>query len=404
MTNRSWLRARMLLRATDGSRQAPRFRPSLEALEARLTPGSLGTTALLEGPAAGSASDLVTASGPWSASSNVSWLHASSTGTGNGLATFTFDANPGATRSGTLTVAGLTLTVTQAGSTYVSANPFTLVSSGLKVPFGVAADGAGNVFIADTFNNAIKEWNASTQTVSTLVSGLNRPFGVGVDGSGDLFFSDNGNAIEEWKASTRTVSTLVSGLNKPSGVAVDGSGNVFFADTGNKAVKEWNASTQTVSTLVSGLSGPAGVAVDNSGNVFIADTVGILEWSASTQTFSPLVTHVVFQPGGVAVDGSGNVFIADTGHDAIKEWNASTGTVSTLVSGLNGPAGVAVDGSGNVFIADTVNNAVKELPRAFVPGGAVNEGPAGGRMPCSPCCRPPSRSAACSPPAATRAG
>jgi hypothetical protein len=293
------LLARTPRRATQRPRPAPpRFRPGLEALEGRLTPSSLGTTALLEGPAAGSASDLVLTSGAWSASANASWLHTSAAGTGNGLATFTIDANPGATRSGTLTIAGLTLTVTQAGSTYVAANPLTLVSSGLNFPRGVAVDGAGDVFIADYSNNAIEEWNASTQTVSTLVSGLNDPRGVAVDGAGNLFIADNlNNAIEEWNASTQTVSTLVSGLNGPDGVAVDGAGNVFIADTQNRAVEEWNASTQTV---------------------------------------------------------------------------------STLVSGLNFPRGVAVDGAGDVYIADPGNNAIEELPRAFVPGGAVSEGPAAG--------------------------
>ena len=63
----------------------------------------------------------------------------------------------------------------------------------------------------------------------------------------------------------------------------------------------------------------------------------------------------------MAVDGSGNVYIADTNHNAIKEWNATTQTVTTLVSsGLNNPCGVAVDGSGNVYIADFDNNAIKE--------------------------------------------
>src|SRR6516164_8112536 len=172
MTPRSWIRqlfVRTPRRAPQGPPKAPpRFRPSLDVLEDRLTPSMLGTTALLEGPAAGSDSDLVLTSGPWSASSNATWLHTSATGSGNGLATFTFDANAGATRSGTLTIAGLTLTVTQAGSTYVPANPLTtLVSSGLYRPVGVAVDGVGNVFIADTGNSALQEWNASTQTVST---------------------------------------------------------------------------------------------------------------------------------------------------------------------------------------------------------------------------------------------
>jgi hypothetical protein len=349
MIIRSWIRqlfARTPRPAPGGPAKAPsRFRPTLEALEGRLTPSMLGTTALLEGPAAGSASDLVLTSGPWSASANAGWLHTSAAGTGNGLATFTFDANPGATRSGTLTIAGLTLTVTQAGSTYAPANPLTLAASGLNKPRGVAADGAGDVFIADSANNAIKEWQASTQAVSTLVSsGLSDPAGVAVDGAGNVFIADTLNrAIKEWQASTQTVSTLVSsGLTFPGGVAVDGAGNVFIADTNNHVIKEWQASTQTVSTLV----------------------------SASGLPF----------PQGVAVDGAGNVFIAGSDNNAIQEWQASTQAVSALVSsGLNNPYGVAVDGSGNVFIADKDNNAVKELPRAFVPGGAVSEGPAAGQ-------------------------
>jgi hypothetical protein len=83
----------------------------------------------------------------WTATANDSWLHlsaANQSGVGSRNMVFTFDANPGATRVGTLTVAGQTLTVTQAGSTYVAANPLTtLVSSGLDGPGGVAVDGAG---------------------------------------------------------------------------------------------------------------------------------------------------------------------------------------------------------------------------------------------------------------------
>ena len=79
-------------------RTASRFRPGLEMLERRLAPAnSLGTYALLEGPASGTDSDIVAASGTWSATAIASWLHTSSNGSGNGLASFTFDANTGAT-------------------------------------------------------------------------------------------------------------------------------------------------------------------------------------------------------------------------------------------------------------------------------------------------------------------
>jgi DNA-binding beta-propeller fold protein YncE len=102
-------------------------------------------------------------------------------------------------------------------------------------------DGAGNVYIADTSDNAIKEWNASTHAVTTLVSsGLTGPFGVAVDGSGNLYIADTGDtAIKEWSASTQAVTTLASsGLSYPYGLAVDGSDNVYIANAGNNAIKK----------------------------------------------------------------------------------------------------------------------------------------------------------------------
>ena len=103
---------------------------------------AVGVTSPLEGPAAGSDTDMVTSGGPWTAISHTSWLHTSSHGTGNGVATFTFDANTGPTRTGTLTIAGLTVPVVQAGSNYVGVSPLTtVVSSGLNSPTGIAVSG-----------------------------------------------------------------------------------------------------------------------------------------------------------------------------------------------------------------------------------------------------------------------
>ena len=108
-----------------------------------------------------------------------------------------------------MTIAGKTLTVTQAGAGYIAAGPTTLASSILNLPTGIAVDGAGNVYIADTWHSAIEEWNAATGTVTTLVS---------------------------------------AGLSYPNSVAVDNVGNVYIADTDNNAIKEWHAATGTVTT------------------------------------------------------------------------------------------------------------------------------------------------------------
>ncbi|HEY4417247.1 MAG TPA: LamG-like jellyroll fold domain-containing protein, partial [Verrucomicrobiae bacterium] len=178
--------------------------------------GFLGTTNLVEGPTA-SIDSVVLALVPnvaasWTATANVSWLHlapAYQSGTGSTNVIFSFDANSGATRVGTLTIDGQTLTVIQAGTTYVANPAFTttLVSSGLSYPNGIAVDGSGNVYIADTTNNAIKKWMATNNTVITLVSsGLNQPVGIAVDNAGNVYFSEYyNNAVKKWTAANNTV-------------------------------------------------------------------------------------------------------------------------------------------------------------------------------------------------------
>ena len=249
------------------------------------------------GAAAGNASVQLVASPPtatWTAVSNASWLHlspASTSGTGSALIQFSYDANPNTgSQSGTLTIAGQTLTVMQAGSSFVPVSLVTtLISQGLNLPYAVAVDSGGNLYIADTGHNAIQEWIAATQQMTTLVAaGLNGPHGVAVDGQGNVYIADAyNNAIKQWSPATQQVTTLVSsGLNFPLGVAVDGQGNVYIADFGNNAIKQWNPATQQVTTLVgSGLSNPTGVAVDALGNVYIADfrNNAIEQWNPTTQ-------------------------------------------------------------------------------------------------------------------------
>ena len=105
----------------------------------------------------------------------------------------------------------------------------------------------GNVFIADTGNNAIREWIAASNTVTTLVSsGLFWPNGVALDRTGNVFTASTGdNTIKEWMAASNTVKTLLSsGLTDPCSVAVDGAGNVYIADgTNNTIVSGWQPAT-----------------------------------------------------------------------------------------------------------------------------------------------------------------
>jgi hypothetical protein len=180
---------------------------------------SLGKTSILVGPTAGSNSVVLAVFpflGAWMASTNATWLHlspANQSGLGSTNVVFSYDANPSATRSATLAIAGQTLTVTQVGSTYVAARPVTtLASSTVYTPDGLAVDGAGNVYFADNGDNALKKWTAANDTLTTLVSsGLQLPNGVTVDGAGNVYIADSGDsAIKEWTPVNSNVTTLVS--------------------------------------------------------------------------------------------------------------------------------------------------------------------------------------------------
>src|SRR5271157_1898403 len=249
----------------------------------------------------------------------------------------------------------------------------TTVGSGLNQPSGVAVDGAGDVFIADSGHSQVVEVPAGgVQT--TVGSGLSSPLSVAVDGAGDVFIADTYHSrVVEVPAGGGAQNTVGSGLNSPFGVAVDGAGDVFIADTYHSRVVEVPAgggaqTTLNVSVGGTGLSSPNGVAVDGAGDVFIVDygnnRVVEVPAGGGAQT---TVGSGLNQPYGVAVDGAGDVLIADSGNNRVVEVPAGGGAQATVGSELSYPTGVAVDGAGDVFIADKGNNQVVEVQRSQPP-------------------------------------
>jgi hypothetical protein len=146
---------------------------------------------------------------------------------------------------------------------------------------GLAVDGSGNLYVAYTSADAVKEIPAgctSTSCVITLGGGFSQPGGVAVDGSGNVYVADtNNSAVKEMPAGCANitcVTTLGGGFNGPNGVAVDGIGNVYVADTYNRQLKEMPAGCANiacVTTVGGGFDQPDGVAVDGSGNIYVSD-------------------------------------------------------------------------------------------------------------------------------------
>jgi sugar lactone lactonase YvrE len=214
------------------------------------------------------------------------------------------------------------------------AQPFTGVttlagSSGnvqFSTPCGVAADSAGNVYVADTQNHTIRLVTPTGVTIT--LAGSN-----GVPGTADG-------------------PVLSARFNGPEGPAVDAAGNLYVADTGNNTIRKI-----TLDGSVSTLAGLAGASGSDDG-------VG------ANARFS--------QPRGVAADSAGNIYVADTGNNAIRKI-APDGTVTTLAgqpsdfgsedgstnnARFNGPFALALDGANNLYVSDYFNHAVRKVTPA----------------------------------------
>ena len=255
------------------------------------------------------------------------------------------------------------------------------IGSGFNQAMGVAVDTAGNVYVADTFNNNVDKLSpngsgAFTQT--TMASGLNLPRGVVFDTygtDGNTYVTSIGNnqveAVSPLGVGMYNQTTIDTEQDAPNGIAIDASGNIYLAEDGNSYIEELSpdgSGGYGKTSIGSGFVNPAGVAVDASGNVYVADygNPKVQELSPNgsggyTQTsIGPGLTH----PVAVAVDASGDIYVADLGSKEVDELspNGSGGYAKTIIaSGFSWPTGVAVDASGNVYVADSGNSQIDEL-------------------------------------------
>ncbi len=205
------------------------------------------------------------------------------------------------------------------------------------LPQGLAADSAGNLFLADSNNNRIRRVDAKSGIISTIVGNGNPGY--------------NGDGL-------RGPSTSIS---QPSGLVLDGGGNLYFADTGNHAIRRYDA----VSGLVTTVAGTPGV-------------------QGYTGDGGPAVSARLTLPESLAIQASGDLVISDTGNNVIRLVSATSGTIQTIAgtgaagfdgdggpatSGLlNSPWGLALREDGSILFADFNNNCI----RAISPTGVLS--------------------------------
>lgn len=338
----------------------------------------------------------------------------------------------------TVTPAASATTLAGTGAAGYSGNGGTAMNAAFASPSAVVYDSAGNLYIADTNNNVIRE--VSTTGVVTTVAGnglegyggdggsaanaeLDTPTGIAIDAGGNLYIADShnnrirevSNGIITTIAGTGTAGYSGDGgratsaqLDHPAAVAVDAGGNLYIADTDNQRIRE--VSGGVITTIVGdgeqGYAGdggaatsaqldtPSGIAVDASGNLYIADSHnqrireisnGVISTLAGSGavTFSgsysgdggSAASASLARPTGVAVDAAGNIYIADTNNNRLRK--VGNGSIATIAGNgeqgyggdgetgtsavLNMPRSAAVNSTGNIAVADTLNQRVRGL-------------------------------------------
>ena len=352
-----------------------------------------------------------------------------------------------------ITVGGTITTIAGSGAPGYSGDGQTAVSAQISAIQGLAVDPNGNVYLADTGNSSIREVTSGAGTITTVAgigqnaffgdtglaanAALSFPAGVALDGSGNIFIADTKNSRIREVATNKKIKTVAGNgivnyfgdggtagkalIYGPEGLALDGAGNLYIADTSNNLVRE--VLTTGIINLVAGigppgfsgdggrataaqLSGAQGVAVDSAGNLFIADTGNSRVREVTSETISTVAgmgnagfsgdgvpaVNASLSTAGIAVDKAGDLFISDPVNFRIREVSAS-GTISTVAgsgsqgySGDNGPAGsaqlsamagLAIDSSGNLYIADSGNNCVREVTAAGVISTVAGNGTPG---------------------------
>ena len=308
------------------------------------------------------------------------------------------------------------------------------------VPRGVAVDDAGNVYVADGRDGTIRRITPAG-VVTTLAgtaavygdtdgtaeaASFDSPGGVATDGAGNVYLADTGNHTVRKITRAGIVTTLAgtarirgstdgTGLagrfNFPGAVATDNAGNVYVADTYNHTIRKITP-TGAVSTFAgsAGVHGstdgagataqfvyPGGVATDTAGNIYVADTsnhtirkitpagmVSTLAGTARVEGSSDGTGAAArfSYPNAVTTDDAGNLYVAEWGNATIRKITPA-GVVSTLAgtSGIRGsadgagaaarfsqPEGIAVDRAGNVYVADNFNYTIRKI----TPAGSVS--------------------------------
>jgi hypothetical protein len=274
--------------------------------------------------------------------------------------------------------------------------------SGFRSPEGVAVDRTGNAFVADIGSNTVTEFPAgggtplpiavsvacpsSDPTKPNSPTPFSAPAGVAVDGAGNLFVADTGNnrvvevPVVNGALSSSGATIVSCSVKSPASVFVHTNGDLYVADTGDNTILAYPSFAGTSNNgavfgaptkLGAGLSGPLAVTVDGPGNIYIADSGNnqILEYPLGGG--QEIVAANILSPSALATDSSGSLFVVDQGNFRVLRIPSVQGTLNPngaaeVGLGVASPYGLAIDASSNLYVTDRANAAAYTIARSQI--------------------------------------
>lgn len=314
---------------------------------------------------------------------------------------------------------GIINTIAGGGGDFTS-NGIPALQAALSPALGLAVDSTGAVYFSEPSNNRVRKVKPDGTIITVAGTGaagfsgdggpataaqLNIPFGLALDGAGNLYIADNANRKVRRVTPAGIISTVTTAVDA-IGLTVDNNGNLYMAGDGFVGKMAAGASTVTPvggSAGVKGFSGDGGPALgaqfsnllsivaDNLGDLFIGDgsndrvrrisASGIVTTIAGNGQFYytgegvPAAASPVQGGGNLAIDKAGNIYFSDTLGSRVRKVtkgviNTVAGTGIAGFSGdggpalqaeLNDPRNLAIDSAGNLYIADYLNNRVRRV-------------------------------------------
>jgi hypothetical protein len=252
---------------------------------------------------------------------------------------------------------------------------------------GVAVDSLGNIFVLEyiEYNSHVHKFSSSGVSLTqwgSFGSGdgqLNRPWGIAVDGAGNVYVIDTWNGrVQKFNSSGAFLTKWGSQFNVPKGIGVDGAGNVYVADSGNSRIQKFNSTGAFLTKW--GTKGtaednqlmyPYGIAVDGAGYVYVADNYGkYVKMFSSTGVYLTKWYPLSGEPIGLAVDSSRNVYVVGSNFQKFALATSFTTSATQSANGVIAPENSTVNYGGDQTFTITPNTGY-HITSLSVDGSAV---------------------------------